>query len=223
MPRGSTGRRAVTTARLLASAAEVFAERGFNGASIEMICERADFTRGAFYSNFASKDELFFAMFEAHVGVLLTRLRTALELASGASDPLQHFASLVSRQSDDDRQWFLISTEFTLYAIRNPEAAAALARKDEAVRQEIGRIFTELLATAGREFIIDAALVARFAVALREGGNAQEFVEPGSLDARFVERLALPAVLDAFSREFSDSPRHSQRINRQLGARGENG
>lgn len=215
MPRGSTGKRAVTTTRLLASAAEVFAECGFNGASIEMICERAGFTRGAFYSNFASKDELFFAMFEAHAGVLLTRLRTALEQASGAADPLQHFASLASRQSDDDRQWFLISTEFTLYAIRNPAAAAALARKDEAVRREIARIFIELLAAAGREFIIDSALVARFAVALREGGNAQEFVEPGSLDARFMERLALPAVLDAFSRESSDAPSNSQWINQQ--------
>lgn len=215
MPRGSTGQRAVTTDLLLASAAEVFAERGFNGASIEMICERAGFTRGAFYSNFASKDELFFAMFEAHTGVLLTRLWAALEQASGASDPLQYFAGLVSRQSDDDRRWFLISTEFTLYAIRNSAAAAVLAQKDEAVREEIGRILTKLLEAAGRELVIDPALVARFAVALREGGNAQEFVEPGSLDGRLMERLALPAVLDAFSRESSDSPDHSQRINQQ--------
>lgn len=215
MPRGSTGQRAVTTARLLASAAEVFAERGFNGASIGMICERGGFTRGAFYSNFASKDELFFAMFEKHADVMLTRLRTALEHSSGASDPLQHFAGLVSRQSDTDRQWFLISTEFTLYAIRNPEAAAALARRDEEVRQEIGRIFTELLALAGREFVIDPALVGRFAVALREGGNAQEFVEPGSLDARLMERLVLPTVLDAFSRGSSDSSSDSQRTDRQ--------
>ncbi|MGJ9424128.1 TetR/AcrR family transcriptional regulator [Aeromicrobium sp. CF3.5] len=203
----------MTTARLLESAAEVFAQRGFNGGSIEMICEHAGFSRGAFYSNFASKDELFFAMFEAHADVLLTRLRFALEQASAASDPLQHFARLASRQSDDDRQWFLITTEFTLYAIRNPEAAVVLSRKDETVRQEIGRILTELLATTGREFVVDAELVARFAVALREGGNAQEFVEPGNLDARLMERLALPAVLDAFSRESADSPSHSQRVN----------
>jgi len=200
----------VTTARLLASAAEVFAERGFNGASIEMICERAGFSRGAFYSNFGSKDELFFTMFEAHADVLLTRLQTALEQASEANDPLQHFASLASRQADDDQQWFLISTEFTLYAIRNPETAAALARKDEEVRQEIARILTALLATAGRELVVDPALLARFAVALREGGNAQGFVEPGNLDARLMERLTLPAVLHAFSRESSGSPSPSQ-------------
>ncbi|MFI5958057.1 TetR/AcrR family transcriptional regulator [Cryptosporangium sp. NPDC051539] len=215
MPRGSTGQRAVTTARLLESAAEVFAERGFNGASIGMICERGGFTRGAFYSNFASKDELFFAMFEAHADVLLSRLRTALEQARGASDPLQRFAGLVAGQADNDRQWFLISTEFTLYAIRNPEAAAALARKDEAVRQEIGRIFTELLATTGRELVVDPALLGRFAVALREGGYAQELVEPGNVDARLMERLILPAVLDAFSRNSADSLSGPQRLDRQ--------
>jgi AcrR family transcriptional regulator len=213
MPRGSTGQRTETTSRLLASAADVFAERGFHGASIEAICDRAGFTRGAFYSNFASKDELFFAMFEAHADVLIARLRTALEQASGASDPVQHFASLTSRPSDDDRRWFLISTEFTLYAIRNPEAAAVLAQKDEAVRQEIAQILTELLATADRELVIDPGLVARFAVALREGGHAQEFVEPGNLDARLMERLALPAVLHAFSRVSTDAPSPSQRID----------
>ncbi|SEP92892.1 TetR/AcrR family transcriptional regulator [Lentzea albida] len=204
MPRGTTGQRAVTRSRLLASAAEVFAERGFNGASIEMICDRAGFTRGAFYSNFASKDELFFTMFEAHAAAVLTRLRSALDQARQASDPLQHFVNLANRPSEDERQWFLISTEFTLYAIRNPEAAAVLARKDEEVRQGIARIFAELLAASGREFVIDPALVARFAVALREGGNAQELVEPGSIDSRLVERLVLPVVLDAFSRASSD-------------------
>lgn len=213
MPRGSTGQRAVTTARLLESAAEVFAERGFHGGSIEMICERAGFSRGAFYSNFASKDELFFALFEAHADVLLTRLRFALEQASGAPDPIQHFAALASRQSGEERQWFLITTEFTLYAIRNPEAAAVLAKKDEAVREEIARILSELLEAAGRELVIDPALVARFAMAIREGGNAQEFVEQGGLDVRLMERLALPAVLDAFSRESSDPVNLSPRIS----------
>jgi AcrR family transcriptional regulator len=46
----------------MAAASEVFAESGFDGASVEAICERAGFTRGAFYSNFASKEELFFGL-----------------------------------------------------------------------------------------------------------------------------------------------------------------
>ena len=55
-------RRAQTRAALLDAAARVFAERGFGGASVEAIAAEAGYTRGAFYSNFASKEELFVAL-----------------------------------------------------------------------------------------------------------------------------------------------------------------
>ena len=56
-------RRAETREKLLAAAADVFAERGFGRATVEEICEHAGFSRGAFYSNFDSLDELFFALY----------------------------------------------------------------------------------------------------------------------------------------------------------------
>src|SRR6478752_5244530 len=54
-----TRRREATRQKLLDAAAQVFAEVGLDAASVEAICERAGFTRGAFYSNFETKDELF--------------------------------------------------------------------------------------------------------------------------------------------------------------------
>jgi AcrR family transcriptional regulator len=56
--------RARTRERLLASAAAVFAREGYGGASVDRIAEEAGYSKGAMYSNFASKDELFFAMFD---------------------------------------------------------------------------------------------------------------------------------------------------------------
>lgn len=50
--------RAETRSRLLDAAAEIIAARGLEGASIDAITERAGYTRGAFYSNFAGKPEL---------------------------------------------------------------------------------------------------------------------------------------------------------------------
>ncbi|PJI52936.1 hypothetical protein CTI14_35415, partial [Methylobacterium radiotolerans] len=58
----ATRSRENTKARLLEAAAQVFAEAGLDGASVEAVCERAGFTRGAFYSNFDSKDELFLTL-----------------------------------------------------------------------------------------------------------------------------------------------------------------
>ncbi|MBB3221038.1 TetR/AcrR family transcriptional regulator [Pseudoduganella umbonata] len=56
--------RARTRERLLAAAAVVFTREGYAGASIDRIAEEAGYSKGAMYSNFASKDELFFAMFD---------------------------------------------------------------------------------------------------------------------------------------------------------------
>ena len=52
-------RQAATRKDLLDAAARVFVKRGYEGSSIEAIAEEAGYTRGAFYSNFGSKAELF--------------------------------------------------------------------------------------------------------------------------------------------------------------------
>ena len=88
MPRSPTKRRPRTVAALLEGALHAFAERGFDGASIGYICERAGLTTGAFYGNFTSKQELFFALLEAR-----------------AADVLEHFDELAGRvESRPDRK-----------------------------------------------------------------------------------------------------------------------
>ena len=59
-------RRQLTREHLLAAAAQVFAERGFHGATLDEVARVAGFTKGAVYSNFASKDDLFLALFKAN-------------------------------------------------------------------------------------------------------------------------------------------------------------
>ncbi|MDQ3789200.1 MAG: TetR/AcrR family transcriptional regulator, partial [Actinomycetota bacterium] len=55
---------ALTRARLLDAAEEVFAEHGFGRTTLEQIAERAGYTRGAVYANFTSKDDLFLAVLD---------------------------------------------------------------------------------------------------------------------------------------------------------------
>src|SRR6476619_1341411 len=65
-----------TRDRLFEAAARVFEQHGIGSASIETIAAAAGFTRGAFYSNFKSKDELIIAMIEDHVEQTPRRYRT---------------------------------------------------------------------------------------------------------------------------------------------------
>ena len=55
-------RRELTKTALVEAAADVFAKRGFEGASLEEIAEAAGFSRGAIYSNFGSKEDLMLAV-----------------------------------------------------------------------------------------------------------------------------------------------------------------
>ena len=59
---------ALTRAKLLKCAPQVVATEGFEGASIDKITEAAGFSKGAFYSNFSSKDEFFLELLEQHAG-----------------------------------------------------------------------------------------------------------------------------------------------------------
>jgi AcrR family transcriptional regulator len=72
-----------TREKLFEAAARVFEEQGIGGASIEIIAAAAGFTRGAFYSNFKSKDELIIAMLEDHVEqwTAIDRIRSAALLS----------------------------------------------------------------------------------------------------------------------------------------------
>ncbi|WP_078327334.1 TetR/AcrR family transcriptional regulator [Mycobacteroides salmoniphilum] len=199
MPTGSTRRREYTRARLMEAALDVFADRGFHGASIENICETAGFTRGAFYSNFAGKDELFFTLFDASSDQLIAALRAALDECRKSPDPISTFISTIDDRGPAQRRWYLISMEFTLYAIREPGAAVVLAEHDARLRREAAAIINELMTIAHRELIIDAELITRLVVALREGVAAQFYVEPELAETQMLERLAFPAMVRAFS------------------------
>src|ERR1700743_653113 len=78
-----------TKAKLLDSAAQLFARGGYEGASVDLIAENAGYSKGAFYSNFESKEAIFLELLAAHkrreieaLSQLLTRDISGSELVS---------------------------------------------------------------------------------------------------------------------------------------------
>ena len=125
-----TARRAHTQERLMAAAVRVFAERGIIGASVEEICEAAGFTRGAFYSNFADKDELVLALIRQNVRTQVAAAEQAVARTLAAPTRLDT-ADLVSfvlaafvEFGTEDRETILIERELLLYAARQPALRA---------------------------------------------------------------------------------------------------
>ncbi|MBK6954947.1 MAG: TetR/AcrR family transcriptional regulator [Actinomycetales bacterium] len=116
--------RSVTRERLLDAAAQVFAEQGVAGASVEEVCERAGYTRGAFYSNFATKDELLVALLDREEGLLLDRLSAALDGALSQPDPLAAVAGRLFDLQPFGASKYALRAELTLLAVRDPDLAA---------------------------------------------------------------------------------------------------
>ncbi|MFD7906151.1 TetR/AcrR family transcriptional regulator [Kitasatospora sp. NPDC059722] len=197
MPKGTTKRRPVTRAALLEAALAVFAEHGFQAATIEQVCTRAGYTRGAFYSNFGSKEELFLALFDQHSQEILDRLADLADALPAGESTLAEFAGRIARIDPAERDWYLVSTEFTLLAIRDPQAGWVLARHDARLRAELARGLTAQLERVGLRLTVDAEELARLLIAIREGGLAQSYVEPDVLPPGELERRFLGTILGA--------------------------
>jgi AcrR family transcriptional regulator len=168
-----------TRQRLFEAAARVFEDRGIGGASIEAITEAAGFTRGAFYSNFADKDELVIAMLADHVE---QSLRRNLELLAEHHDPIDFVAALraVDRsQQDPLGRSPMLHMELILYAARAKEHRPELAERLRARREVIAEIIATTNKEPGATVYVDPSWAATL-LALEDGFRLHRLIDPGT-------------------------------------------
>ena len=195
-------RRSATRERLLDGALQVFAEVGFEAASVEDICARAGFTRGAFYSSFRSKDELFLALFRkqterlvAAVSEALADIENPIDLnpADLGDDGIGRYLALATL----DRSWLVVNAEFTLYALRHPEAAAARAEHNEWIATQLAGLLERLFTAKGRPLLVDPVDLARILVVLHLGSATEALLAPSTSSLVDVEQQILPILVHA--------------------------
>jgi AcrR family transcriptional regulator len=185
-------RRRQTRDHLLEAAAQVFGERGFHGASLDDIAAAAGFTKGAVYSNFKSKEDLFLALLESRFASELEDLRAVLSASDvGPGHRLSDFVTLIVDQPNDPSRvtWGALYEEFHLYARRNPEARARLAELD---RRDVASV-AEILRTERDRLNLDPATspedAARITLALTRGIAMMQETDPDAVDQRFLETM----------------------------------
>jgi AcrR family transcriptional regulator len=138
-----------TRRKLLDAAKRIFAKDGFEAARLEDIAAGAGYTRGAFYANFKSKEDIFFALLEEWVRERIETLTSALRRHPNPVEKLvalrSHYAELAT-----DRRLVLISMEFKLFALRHPEAHARLRSRHLRIRASFGELFSEIMSALGQ-------------------------------------------------------------------------
>ncbi|MER5198347.1 TetR/AcrR family transcriptional regulator [Streptomyces sp. NPDC002755] len=190
-----TRRRVRTRAKLLDAAFEVFAAKGFGRVSIEEVCEAAGYSRGAFYSNFDSLDELFFALYRQRADLIAEQVSGALAL----DGPDLDVPAAVDRVTEVlllDLDWLLVKTDFLVHAARAPDVAQTLLEHRARLRRAIADRLARARGLAAPPAVLgDVDSAAHAVVAAYDGVTAQLLLDKDVEGARVWLKQLLTALL----------------------------
>ncbi len=185
--------RVLTRERLLDAAADVFNRLGYHGASLEAVAEAAGYTKGAVYSNFATKGDLFLALHRRYTVRQIADQGVAMADLSLEQIADQGGAALVG-QARSQETWDLLQIEFWLAGMRDPRLRAAMARDSEELWKQLGGRFGEKFESSGMQPPFTGVEFAKLVNALGSGLLLQLYVDPGFVDPGLFSR-AIRALL----------------------------
>jgi len=129
--------RAETQQRVLAAAAAAFEAHGFDKASIDDIAARAGLTKGAIYSSFRTKEELFVAVMNRQIDERIHDVTEAIAKVAGRADAVHAIATAVTAATYRDPGWHVAFLEFWTKAMRTPTLRQSLAVQRRRAREII--------------------------------------------------------------------------------------
>jgi AcrR family transcriptional regulator len=129
-----------TRSALLRSAAKLICRKGITEASVDDVATGAGYTKGAFYANFKSKEEMFLVMLDERYAAELERLEEHLPGEGEPAEEVRESAEDFIRFIRSDPDWPRLYFEFVVYAARNPEFREELATRNRAMRKRIAEV-----------------------------------------------------------------------------------
>ena len=217
-------RRARTRDDLVDAAERLFVTGGFHATSVDAVADAAGYTKGAVYSNFASKEDLFLAVYERRAAQATAMVEQTL---AGAPDPITGIESLARgtidrRGRDGGDGWLAVFFEFWAHVLRHPELRARFA--------EIHRgAIAPLIAAAGQvaadngvepDQPIERTATAHFAMQL--GLQLERLTQPEVVDADLAGYVARRSLEDMVRGGSDGRPLRGQ-ANRGRGRRNARG
>ncbi|MBV9874725.1 MAG: TetR/AcrR family transcriptional regulator [Verrucomicrobia bacterium] len=140
-------KRQETKEKLLRSAEQLFNQGGYEKASVDLIAENAGFSKGAFYSNFDSKEAIFLELLEASKRRKIEALEYLVAQDMSAD---QLLAAIRNSEPDSDFDFAQLAVEFQLQASRDPTFAKAYAKLNRNYRDSLIGVLEKLYAKLGK-------------------------------------------------------------------------
>ena len=184
-----------TRADLLETARRVFEERGFHAASLDEIAEAAGYSKGAIYSNFHGKDELFLAVLTEHVE---RRIRALVAVALDGKD-FEAGVRAVARSGAQfgrrEPQWTPLLVEFWIHVSRRDDLRRAVLDLHEHQLDALAELVAELGRRHGKTWRIPPREVVRGTGAMGRGLALERLLDPDTSYGETYEELFVAATL----------------------------
>jgi AcrR family transcriptional regulator len=181
--------KARTRAGLIGAARTVFLRRGFHAATLDEIAEEAGYTKGAVYSNFSGKDDLFLALLAEHYA---RRVEVYESLVLEHDDAESTYRSIARFMLDAYRHepaWWPLVSDFSTHAARDPELRERLRATREGFLDALAGTIETLCAQHRLSFVLPAREVARGTGALMRGMTVEWTIDPDREDVRAFEEM----------------------------------
>jgi len=186
--RREPGERATRTAVMLA-AARLIGERGVDAVSVQQIATAAGYTKGAFYSNFASKDEMATALLDEVFARVIARIDEHLagegeprdEVRQTAADFI-HWAGL--------GEWSNLYFQLAAHAAGHAPFRRRFAERWRQMRAQLAALFARWAAGVGEPPLPIESIVAMICL-LSDGFLLERVIEPQLSEEQFTIALGV--------------------------------
>jgi AcrR family transcriptional regulator len=181
-------RKARTREELLVAARKVFLRRGFRGATLEEIADEAGYTKGAVYSNFAGKDDLYLALLDAHYEERVAAYAEMMLDEPTFEDAIRAVGRFMTASDARNPDWLPTLAEFVAHAARDESLRRAYVRTRERFLVAIADVIEALCDRHGLTLRVPPREAARASSLLARGYSAERRLDPDAvLPEMFVE------------------------------------
>lgn len=179
-----------TRTLLLDAAEEVVARQGFGAAALEVIADAAGYTRGAIYSHFGTKEELFLAVMERQLQRFLDGFTDIVESFQTVSDfDADKLAERWRELSIGAPDRAALGYEFTLFLLRNPDARERVATQRQQTVRSLADYIDAHLEKIGGRLRVRSDLLAKVLIAANEGITLGSHIDSEDLYRPFLEMV----------------------------------
>jgi AcrR family transcriptional regulator len=162
---------------LMHSAAKVFARRGLQQASIDEVAEDAGYTKGAFYANFKSKEELFLAMLDERFTERIQEIERVISGDGPTSDKARRAGDDFAEVLAADPEWERLFFEFSAYAMRNEDFREELATRYRTLRDGIAEALRARHGDLGIDLALPVEQIAMMTCIMGNGFALEKLLE----------------------------------------------